>query len=97
VAKRVLERMRTIKLEAEGSRRPLEVSVGLAAWQTNMAASDLLARSSAAASTRNGDRNGEHRAVEPAGHAWHSPDGATEAVGQVGRGPVPATGGTAGS
>jgi len=60
VAKRVLERMRTIKLESDGSRRPLEVTVGLAAWHTNMATEELLERSRAAArSPSNG--NGDHR------------------------------------
>jgi diguanylate cyclase (GGDEF)-like protein len=32
VARRVLERMRTIKVEADGTRQPLRISVGLAAW-----------------------------------------------------------------
>ena len=32
VARRVLERMRTIKVEADGARQPLRISVGLAAW-----------------------------------------------------------------
>jgi diguanylate cyclase (GGDEF)-like protein len=55
VARRVLERMRTIKLESRGARRPLEVSLGLAAWNANMATEDLLARARAAASRGNGD------------------------------------------
>jgi diguanylate cyclase (GGDEF)-like protein len=55
VARRVLERMRTIKLESHGARRPLEVSLGLAAWNADMATEDLLARSRAAASRHNGE------------------------------------------
>jgi len=58
VARRVLERMRTIKVEAGGSRRPLAVSVGLAAWSTDMGAHELLERGRAAARRRNGDANG---------------------------------------
>ena len=53
VARRVLGRLRTIKLESDGARRPLEVSLGLAAWRSEMATEDLLARSRAAASRRN--------------------------------------------
>lgn len=32
VARRVLERLRTIKVEADGTRQPLRISVGLAPW-----------------------------------------------------------------
>jgi diguanylate cyclase (GGDEF)-like protein len=49
VARRVLDRMRTIKVEAAGTRRPLRVSVGLAAWQKDTSGEDLLARTRAAA------------------------------------------------
>lgn len=48
VARRVLERMRTIKVEAAGTRRPLRVSVGLAAWEKDASGDDLLARTRAA-------------------------------------------------
>jgi diguanylate cyclase (GGDEF)-like protein len=57
VARRVLERMRTIKLESHGARRPLEVSLGLADWNANMGTEDLLARTRAAASRRNGEES----------------------------------------
>jgi diguanylate cyclase (GGDEF)-like protein len=57
VARRVLERMRTIKLESDGARRPLEVSLGLAAWKADMATEDLLARTRAAASRHNGEEH----------------------------------------
>jgi diguanylate cyclase (GGDEF)-like protein len=48
VARRVLDRVRTIKVEAEGTRRPLRVSVGLAAWRKDVSAEDLLAQARAA-------------------------------------------------
>jgi GGDEF domain-containing protein len=48
VARRVLERVGAIKVEADGMRRPLNVTVGLAAWQGQMGPADLLARTRAA-------------------------------------------------
>lgn len=49
VARRVLERLRTIKVEADGTRRPLRISVGLAAWQKDLSGEDLLEQTRAAA------------------------------------------------
>jgi diguanylate cyclase (GGDEF)-like protein len=49
VARRVIGRMRAIKIESAGVRRPLRVSVGLAAWQEDLSAEQLLARTRAAA------------------------------------------------
>lgn len=49
VARRVLERLRTIKVESEGQRRPLSISVGLAAWQDGLGVEDLLEQARAAA------------------------------------------------
>jgi diguanylate cyclase (GGDEF)-like protein len=49
VARRVLDRLRTIKVEADGTREPLRVSVGLAAWQADLSGEDLLAQTRAAA------------------------------------------------
>lgn len=54
VARRVLERLRTIKIEADGRRRPLRISVGLAAWRENVSATDLLAQARAAAQRASG-------------------------------------------
>jgi diguanylate cyclase (GGDEF)-like protein len=48
VARRVLDRVRTIKVEADGLRRPLRVSVGLAAWRKDVGAGDMLAQARAA-------------------------------------------------
>jgi diguanylate cyclase (GGDEF)-like protein len=42
VARRMLDRLRTIKLEAEGVRQPLRVSVGLAAWRKDVSGAELL-------------------------------------------------------
>ena len=65
VARRVLDRLRTIKIEAAGERRPLRISVGLAAWREGLSVSDLLAETRAAA------RRGF--AAEPASNAISSP------------------------
>jgi GGDEF domain-containing protein len=55
VGRRVLDRLRTIKVEAEGTRRPLGFSVGLAAWHGRLSGEDLLARTRAALRVRNGE------------------------------------------
>lgn len=55
VARRVLERVRAIKVESEGTRHPLELSVGLAAWRAQMSAAALLARARAASGRQNGE------------------------------------------
>ncbi len=49
VARRVLDRMRAIKIETDGVRRPLRVSVGLAAWREDLDCEQLLAHTRAAA------------------------------------------------
>jgi diguanylate cyclase (GGDEF)-like protein len=54
VARRALERLRTIKVEAEGARRPLRISVGLAAWHENLGAGELLEQARLAARRGNG-------------------------------------------
>jgi two-component system cell cycle response regulator len=53
VARRVLDRLRTIKVEADGARRPLRISVGLAAW-VDEDAEELLEQARAAALRGNG-------------------------------------------
>ncbi len=60
VARRALQRLRTIKVEAGGARRPLEISVGLAAWRRDTNAQALLARAQAALRSVNGDRSPGH-------------------------------------
>jgi len=68
VARRVLDRVRTIKVEADGTRRPLRVSVGLAAWRRDSSRDDLLARARAATRIRNGENGsgGVQSAAPPA-------------------------------
>ncbi|MGD1059318.1 MAG: diguanylate cyclase [Solirubrobacteraceae bacterium] len=58
VGRRVLERLRTIKVEAQGARFPLQVSVGLAGWHEDLSAQTLLAQARAALRPING--NGEN-------------------------------------
>jgi diguanylate cyclase (GGDEF)-like protein len=48
VGRRVLDRLSTIKVEAEGTRRPLRISLGLAAWQKDLSGDELLAQTRAA-------------------------------------------------
>jgi GGDEF domain-containing protein len=55
VARRVLDRLRTIKLESRGTRRPLSFSLGLATWHSESGGEELLARSRAAGSVPNGE------------------------------------------
>jgi GGDEF domain-containing protein len=55
VGRRVLERLRTIKVEAGGRRRPLGFSVGLAAWHGRLSGEDLLEQTRAAMHVRNGE------------------------------------------
>jgi diguanylate cyclase (GGDEF)-like protein len=55
VARRVLDRLRTIKVEVSGARRALNVSVGLAPWREGASAEDLLQRARAAAHLSNGE------------------------------------------
>jgi diguanylate cyclase (GGDEF)-like protein len=55
VARRVLDRLRAIKVEARGARRPLRVAVGLAAWQDGVGADELLVRTRAASQVANGE------------------------------------------
>lgn len=49
VARRVIDRLRAIKIESGGVRRPLRVSVGLAAWRQDLSGEQLLAQTRAAA------------------------------------------------
>ncbi|HEY5343492.1 MAG TPA: GGDEF domain-containing protein [Solirubrobacteraceae bacterium] len=54
VARRALERLRAIKIEAGGQRRPLRVSVGLAVWREDLDGEELLDQTRAAARRENG-------------------------------------------
>jgi diguanylate cyclase (GGDEF)-like protein len=48
VARRMLDRLRTIKIEVDGTRRPLRVSVGLATWRKDVSGEELLTQTRAA-------------------------------------------------
>jgi GGDEF domain-containing protein len=54
VAKRVIDRLRAIKIETDGVRRPLRVSVGLAAWHEDLDGEQLLAQTRAAVQRERG-------------------------------------------
>jgi diguanylate cyclase (GGDEF)-like protein len=59
VARRVLDRLQSIKVEAKGSRRALRISVGLAPWRADTSPQELIERARSAAARR---RNGEQLA-----------------------------------
>jgi diguanylate cyclase (GGDEF)-like protein len=69
VARRALQRLRAIKLEAGGTRRALHVSVGLAAWREQDTAESLLASARAALQSVNGEeaQHAPERAATPGG------------------------------
>ena len=54
VARRVLGRLRAIKVEADGTRRPLRISVGLAAWREDLSGEQLLDQTRTAAQRERG-------------------------------------------
>jgi two-component system, cell cycle response regulator len=54
VARRALGRMRAIKVEVDGERQPLRISVGLAAWREDLGGEELLAQTRAAARREHG-------------------------------------------
>jgi GGDEF domain-containing protein len=66
VARRALARLQTIKVEANGEREPLEISIGLATWQAEEAPEELLKRARAAASRPGGVAGGIASASPPA-------------------------------
>ena len=59
VARRVLDRLHTIKVETDGARQPLRVSVGLAAWRDDLDGGELLAQTRAAAQPRRGQNGSQ--------------------------------------
>ncbi len=95
VARRALERLRTIKVEARGTRWPLHISVGLAAWREDVSAEALLAHARAAVRSVNRDQTPTHppapdstappsrQPTEPATARTHSSP--PPALGRVGR------------
>jgi len=55
VARRIMGRLRTIKVEAHGERNPLRVSLALAAWRADMSPQDLMGQMRRATRPRNGE------------------------------------------
>jgi diguanylate cyclase (GGDEF)-like protein len=55
VARRALRRLRAVKVESEGERQPLSISVGLVAWQQGLNADELLEQARAAARGEGGE------------------------------------------
>jgi diguanylate cyclase (GGDEF)-like protein len=65
VARRALARLRTIKVEADGERRPLEISIGLATWRAQESVDELLERARAASRRPNGGEPGALSGASP--------------------------------
>jgi diguanylate cyclase (GGDEF)-like protein len=76
VARRVLDRLRAIKVEAKGHRHALRISVGLSPWRAEATAESLIAETRAAAARSVGAESltvGEPEKVRPAGPPWEPP------------------------
>jgi len=81
--------MRTIKVEARGERWPLHVSVGLAAWRSDVSAQTLMAQTRAAVRSV----NGEDRSPRPDSATPPTPDATQPASVCTSSGLPPALGG----
>ena len=66
VARRVLDRLRSIKVEARGQRQALRISVGLSAWRPDSTPAGLIGRARAAAE-RSGNGGSDPPGAVPAG------------------------------
>ena len=65
VARCVLDRLRSIKIEADGKRRPLCISVGLAAWREGVDGEELIAQTRAAAQRASGEASAGSATASP--------------------------------
>jgi diguanylate cyclase (GGDEF)-like protein len=65
VARRSLARLRTIKVEADGERQPLDISIGLATWRAQESAAELLQRARAAGRRPNGGESAALSGASP--------------------------------
>jgi GGDEF domain-containing protein len=86
VGRRVLARLKTIKLETDGVRRPLRVSVGLAVWSDDADDEDMLAQGRAAAAGRPGGGARPRAGGGADGDAVRSEPGAAPTAGAPPRG-----------
>ncbi|MHB8533104.1 MAG: GGDEF domain-containing protein [Solirubrobacteraceae bacterium] len=76
VARRVLDRLQSIKVEARGGRRALRISVGLAPWRPDITPATMITRARAAAERpRNGDQRVPGADGGAAGPAQGAPGG----------------------
>jgi two-component system, cell cycle response regulator len=60
VARRALSRMHAVKIEADGERRPLRISMGIAAWHEGLTAEQLVSQTRLAA--QRGEPGARHKA-----------------------------------
>jgi diguanylate cyclase len=64
VARRALARLRTIKIEVDGHRRPLPVAIGLATWRDGLTPEGLLQEARSAARAAYWTQAGDVRAAD---------------------------------
>ena len=64
VARRALQRTRTIKIEVDGDRRPLPIAIGLATWHEGLTAEALAAEARSAARAAYWTQNGDVSAAD---------------------------------
>ncbi|HUB74826.1 MAG TPA: diguanylate cyclase [Solirubrobacteraceae bacterium] len=88
VARRALQRLRTIKIEAAGARLPLQVSVGLTHWREGASAEQMLAQARSAlgggGDALSPSTHAPSRASAAGAHAPHGHDGEAWALGSAG-------------
>jgi diguanylate cyclase (GGDEF)-like protein len=65
VARRALARLRTIKVEADGERQSLDISIGLASWRAQEGPDELLERARAASRRPDGSEAGTLSGASP--------------------------------
>jgi diguanylate cyclase (GGDEF)-like protein len=91
VARRALERVHTIKIEAGGTRQPLEISVGLAAWQGDVSAEAMVGHARAAMRGVNGEQGPADPSAHPLPHPPTGPSARDSATPSAGQPPEPTT------
>ncbi|HUH81388.1 MAG TPA: diguanylate cyclase [Solirubrobacteraceae bacterium] len=64
VARRALQRLRTIKIEVDGHRRPLPITIGLATWREGLTAEALVEQARSAALASRWTQTGDVRAAD---------------------------------
>jgi diguanylate cyclase (GGDEF)-like protein len=74
VARRALGRLHAVKIEADGKRRPLRISMGIAAWREGLTAEQLLSQTRLAAQRHDpSERQPALPSVEPRVDAGEQP------------------------